>query len=65
MSDDNLGYSLDSTEEQLKKHQDFMKSVKAQEDKITIVNDLAIRLCEKNHYAKDEIENKRLQVIFI
>ena len=42
-----------------------MKSVKAQEDKITIVNDLAIRLCEKNHYAKDEIENKRLQVIFI
>ena len=29
------------------------------------MNDLAVRLFEKNHYAKVEIEEKRLQVKFI
>jgi len=63
LSDENLGYSLDSTEEYVKKHQDFIKSVQAQEDKINTVNDLAVRLFEKNHYAKVEIEEKRLQLL--
>merc|ERR1711997_1037168 len=50
-----LGDSLDSVEALIKKHEDFEKSLAAQEEKIRALNELASKLIEGQHYAADDV----------
>jgi spectrin alpha len=59
LDNDNLGDSLDSVEAMIKKHEDFEKSLVAQEEKVNTLNDFASKLIEGNHFAADEIANTR------
>uniref|UniRef100_A0A8C9WAK5 Spectrin alpha, non-erythrocytic 1 n=1 Tax=Scleropages formosus TaxID=113540 RepID=A0A8C9WAK5_SCLFO len=56
---EDLGDSLDSVEALLKKHEDFEKSLSAQEEKITALDEFATKLIQNNHYAKDDLLNRR------
>ena len=61
LANDNLGESLDDVEALLKKHEDFEKSLAAQEEKAKCLEDIAQRLIgeEAENYARQEIEQKR------
>lgn len=61
LANDNLGDSLDDVEALLKKHEDFEKSLAAQEEKAKYLEDSAEKLvtAEPRNYASDEIVNKR------
>ena len=61
LSNDNLGESLDDVEALLKKHEDFEKSLAAQEEKAKYLEDAADRLVnsEPKNYAHEEIARKR------
>ncbi|XP_063792531.1 spectrin alpha chain, non-erythrocytic 1 isoform X8 [Pseudophryne corroboree] len=56
---EDLGDSLDSVEALLKKHEDFEKSLSAQEEKITALDEFATKLIQNNHYAKDDVATRR------
>ncbi|XP_056301760.1 spectrin alpha chain, non-erythrocytic 1 isoform X10 [Danio aesculapii] len=56
---EDLGDSLDSVEALLKKHEDFEKSLSAQEEKITALDEFASKLIQNNHYAKDDVATRR------
>uniref|UniRef100_A0A8C4WXB9 Spectrin alpha, non-erythrocytic 1 n=1 Tax=Eptatretus burgeri TaxID=7764 RepID=A0A8C4WXB9_EPTBU len=56
---DDLGDSLDSVESLLKKHEDFEKSLSAQEEKITALDEFATKLIQGEHYAKDDVAARR------
>uniref|UniRef100_UPI00358EF662 spectrin alpha chain, non-erythrocytic 1 isoform X2 n=1 Tax=Myxine glutinosa TaxID=7769 RepID=UPI00358EF662 len=56
---DDLGDSLDSVESLLKKHEDFEKSLSAQEEKITALDEFATKLIQGGHYAKDDVAARR------
>ncbi|XP_018608375.1 spectrin alpha chain, non-erythrocytic 1-like isoform X4 [Scleropages formosus] len=56
---EDLGDSLDSVEALLKKHEDFEKSLSAQEEKITALDEFATKLIQNNHYAKDDVAARR------
>ena len=43
----------------LKKHEDFEKSLNAQEEKIKALDDFATKLVENDHYASDDVEERR------
>jgi hypothetical protein len=55
LHNEDLGDSLDSVESLLKKHEDFEKSLAAQEDKIRALDTFATKLIEGNHYAADNV----------
>ena len=61
LANDNLGDSLDDVEALLKKHEDFEKSLAAQEEKAKYLEDSADKLIEgePKNYAYEEIERKR------
>uniref|UniRef100_A0A8C5A923 Spectrin alpha, non-erythrocytic 1 n=1 Tax=Gadus morhua TaxID=8049 RepID=A0A8C5A923_GADMO len=56
---EDLGDSLDSVEALLKKHEDFEKSLSAQEEKITALDEFATKLIDNNHYAKEDVATRR------
>jgi len=59
LANDDIGDSLDSVEALIKKHEDFEKSLAAQEDKIKLLDDFATKLIESEHYAADEVAARR------
>ncbi|XP_057674298.1 spectrin alpha chain, non-erythrocytic 1 isoform X4 [Corythoichthys intestinalis] len=56
---EDLGDSLDSVEALLKKHEDFEKSLSAQEEKITALDEFATKLIQNNHYAFEDVATRR------
>ncbi|MGH0132604.1 UNVERIFIED_CONTAM: hypothetical protein FKN15_040755 [Acipenser sinensis] len=56
---EDLGDTLDSVEALLKKHEDFEKSLSAQEEKITALDEFATKLIQNNHYAKEDVATRR------
>lgn len=61
LANDNLGESLDDVEALLKKHEDFEKSLAAQEEKAKYLEEIADKLIDDDNknYAREEIETKR------
>jgi len=54
-----LGDSLDSVEALIKKHEDFEKSLAAQEEKIKALDEFATKLIEGQHYAAEDVAQRR------
>merc|ERR1712020_871440 len=54
-----LGDSLDSVEALIKKHEDFEKSLAAQEEKIRALDEFATKLIEGQHYAAEDVAQRR------
>uniref|UniRef100_A0A914P3Y4 SH3 domain-containing protein n=3 Tax=Panagrolaimus TaxID=55784 RepID=A0A914P3Y4_9BILA len=59
LANDDLGDSLDSVESLLKNHQNFEKSLAAQEEKIHALDEFATKLIEGQHYAANEVAKRR------
>ncbi|KAI6209533.1 Spectrin protein 1 [Aphelenchoides besseyi] len=59
LANDDLGDSLDSVESLLKKHEDFEKSLAAQEEKIRALDEFASKLIDGSHYASDDVAKRR------
>lgn len=59
LENSDLGDSLDSVEALIKKHDNFEKSLAAQEEKIKALDEFARKLVESGHYASEEIEQRR------
>ena len=62
LANDDRGDSLDSVEALFKKHDDFEKSLAAQEEKIKALDEFASKLIENEHYAYHEVATRRDQV---
>ncbi|XP_022242846.1 spectrin alpha chain-like isoform X2 [Limulus polyphemus] len=58
-----LGDSLDSVEALIKKHEDFEKSLAAQEEKIKALDEFATKLIEGQHYAADDVAQRRAALL--
>lgn len=58
-----VGDSLDSVEALLRKHQDFEKSLAAQEEKIKRLDEFAEKLIDNEHYASEEIKARREELV--
>ena len=63
LANKDLGTSLDDVESLLKKHEDFEKSLEAQEAKVQALDDFAEKLIENQHYAADEIQKRRSELL--
>lgn len=59
LANDDLGDSLDSVEALIKKHEDFDKSLAAQEDKIRALDEFAGKLIEGEHYAAEDVAQRK------
>lgn len=59
LANDDLGDSLDSVESLIKKHEDFEKSLAAQEEKINALNQFATKLIQGKHYAAADVLKRR------
>jgi len=59
LDNQNLGDSLDSVEAMMKKHEDFEKSLAAQEEKIKALDEFASKLIEGQHYAAEDVAQTR------
>ena len=59
LANEDLGDSLDSVEALMKKHEDFEKSLAAQEEKIKALDEFAAKLVDSDHYAKDDAAQRR------
>ncbi|XP_025205987.1 spectrin alpha chain isoform X1 [Melanaphis sacchari] len=59
LSNEDLGDSLDSVEALIKKHEDFEKSLAAQEEKIKALDEFATKLIEGQHYATEDVAQRR------
>merc|ERR1712020_622761 len=59
LDNQDLGDSLDSVEAMMKKHEDFEKSLAAQEEKVKALDEFASKLIEGQHYAADDVAQKR------
>lgn len=63
LSNDDLGDSLDSVESLIKKHEDFEKSLAAQEEKINALDEFATKLIQGQHYAADDVSRRRTSLL--
>ncbi|KAI1305303.1 Spectrin alpha chain [Halotydeus destructor] len=63
LANEDLGDSLDSVEALIKKHEDFEKSLAAQEEKIKALDEFATKLVEGQHYAADDVSLRRGSLI--
>ncbi|KAG8249869.1 hypothetical protein J6590_012180 [Homalodisca vitripennis] len=63
LANDDLGDSLDSVEALIKKHEDFEKSLAAQEEKIKALDEFATKLIEGQHYAADDVAQRRAMLL--
>jgi spectrin alpha len=59
LANEDLGDSLDSVEALIKKHEDFEKSLAAQEEKIKALDEFASKLIENEHYASEDVAARR------
>ena len=60
-----IGDSLDAVLTSKRKHDDFSKSATAQEEKINSVDEVATKLIVSGHYAADDIQKRRNEVIIL
>ena len=63
LSSQDVGDSLDSVEALLKRHEDFEKSLAAQEEKVKAVGEVASRLLQAGHYSAKDIDSRRNEVM--
>lgn len=63
LANEDLGDSLDSVEALIKKHEDFEKSLAAQEEKIKALDEFATKLVEGQHYAAEDVAARRAALI--
>mgnify|MGYP005984276089 FL=1 len=63
LANEDLGDSLDSVEALIKKHEDFEKSLAAQEEKIKALDEFATKLIDGEHYAADDVAQRRAMVL--
>ncbi|XP_039289075.1 spectrin alpha chain-like isoform X4 [Nilaparvata lugens] len=63
LANEDLGDSLDSVEALIKKHEDFEKSLAAQEEKIKALDEFATKLIEGQHYAADDVAQRRASLL--
>lgn len=63
LSNEDLGDSLDSVEALIKKHEDFEKSLAAQEEKIKALDEFATKLIEGQHYAAGDVAQRRTMLL--
>lgn len=63
LANDDLGDSLDSVESLIKKHEDFEKSLAAQEEKINALDEFATKLIQGQHYAADDVARRRASLL--
>jgi spectrin alpha len=63
LQNDDLGDSLDAVESLLKKHEDFEKSLAAQEEKIHALDEFATKLIEGGHYAAGDVAARREKLL--
>ncbi|XP_064458376.1 spectrin alpha chain-like isoform X2 [Ornithodoros turicata] len=63
LANQDLGDSPDSVEALLKKHEDFGKSLTAQEEKIKALEEFATKLIEGQHYAADDVAQRRAALL--
>lgn len=63
LSNEDLGDSLDSVESLIKKHEDFEKSLAAQEEKINALDEFATKLIQGQHYAADDVGRRRASLL--
>uniref|UniRef100_A0AC35U4B9 Spectrin alpha chain n=1 Tax=Rhabditophanes sp. KR3021 TaxID=114890 RepID=A0AC35U4B9_9BILA len=59
LNNKDVGQSLDDVEALLKNHLDFEKSLAAQSEKITALDDFATKLIRGGHYAANDVTNRR------
>ncbi|XP_033114837.1 spectrin alpha chain, non-erythrocytic 1-like isoform X2 [Anneissia japonica] len=59
LANEDLGDSLDGVEALMKKHDDFEKSLSAHEEKIKLLDEFASELIDQDHYAADDVNDKR------
>ncbi|CRL06706.1 CLUMA_CG019447, isoform A [Clunio marinus] len=63
LANEDKGDSLDSVEALIKKHEDFEKSLAAQEEKIKALDIFATKLIDGQHYAADDIAQRRSMLL--
>ncbi|XP_066141929.1 spectrin alpha chain isoform X1 [Euwallacea fornicatus] len=63
LANEDLGDSLDSVEALIKKHEDFEKSLAAQEEKIKALDEFATKLIHGEHYAADDVAQRRAMLL--
>lgn len=63
LANEDLGDSLDSVEALIKKHEDFEKSLAAQEEKIKVLDEFATKLIDGQHYAADDVAQRRAMLL--
>ncbi|XP_037044978.1 spectrin alpha chain isoform X3 [Bradysia coprophila] len=63
LANEDLGDSLDSVEALIKKHEDFEKSLAAQEEKIKALDIFATKLIDGQHYAADDVSQRRSMLL--
>ncbi|KAF7280660.1 alpha spectrin isoform X1 [Rhynchophorus ferrugineus] len=63
LANEDLGDSLDSVESLIKKHEDFEKSLAAQEEKIKALDEFATKLINGEHYAADDVAQRRAMLL--
>jgi spectrin alpha len=63
LANEDLGDSLDGVEALAKKHEDFDKSLAAQEEKIRALDEFAGKLVEGGHYAADDVSQRRSRLL--
>ncbi|XP_070496510.1 spectrin alpha chain isoform X3 [Chironomus tepperi] len=63
LANEDKGDSLDSVEALIKKHEDFEKSLAAQEEKIKALDIFASKLIDGQHYAADDVAQRRAMLL--
>ncbi|XP_053212819.1 spectrin alpha chain-like [Panonychus citri] len=63
LANEDLGDSLDSVESLIKKHEDFDKSLAAQEEKIKALDEFATKVIEGQHYAAEDVAQRRATLL--
>lgn len=59
MASKETGDSLDSVENLIKKHEDFLKTLSAQEDKAKALDESATKLVGEKHYAATDVSSQQ------
>ncbi|XP_030853592.1 spectrin alpha chain, non-erythrocytic 1 isoform X3 [Strongylocentrotus purpuratus] len=60
---EDLGDSIDEVEVLIKKHDNFEKSLNAQEEKIKALDDFATKLIQSEHYASPDVDQCRKELL--
>lgn len=63
LANEDLGDSLDSVEALMKKHEDFEKSLVAQDEKIKALDEFATKVIDGKHYAAADVAERRATLL--